>query len=73
MTIMAKFAFKKGWDQVPKGKAATVKAEIKAALKISGEATFYNRMKGTPEPTVSEYEAISKIFRKVGITDPWGE
>ena len=70
---MAKFAFKKGWDLVPKGKAAAVKADIKEALGITGDATFYNRMKGVPEPTVSEYNAVAGVFRKYGIADPWGE
>lgn len=70
---MPKFAFKKGWDQVPKGKTAIVKTELKDALKITGDATFYTRMKGTPEPTVSEFNAIADVFRRHGITDPWGE
>ena len=73
MTIMANYAFKKGWDQVPKGKAAKVKAAIKTALGITGDATFYNRMKGTPEPTVSEYNAIAGVFRRYGISNPWGD
>ena len=70
---MAKFSFRKGWDQVPKGKAAKVKAELKEALKITGDAIFYNRMKGTPEPTVSEYNAIAGVFRRYGISNPWGD
>ena len=56
---MAKFAFKKGWDQVPNGKMAEVKEKLMAAIGITGNATFYARMKGIPEPT--------------GITDIWGE
>ncbi len=70
---MAKFAFKKGWDQVPKGKAKDVKRRIKAALGITSDGAFYARMKGTPEPTVSQHREVSDIFRKTGITDPWGD
>lgn len=70
---MAKFAFKKGWNQVPKGKAADVKKAIMEGLGITGDATFYNRMKGIPEPTISEYQTISEVFADHGITDIWGE
>lgn len=73
MTIMKKFAFKRGWDQVPKGKTSKVKGDIKEVLGITADATFYSRMKGTPEPTITEYKAIAGVFRKHGITDPWGE
>lgn len=73
MTMMAKFAFKKGWNMVPKGQAAEVKKSIKKVLGITGDATFYARMKGTPEPTISEYNDIAGVFRKYGINDPWGE
>ena len=70
---MAKFAFKKGWNQVPKGEAAEVKKSIMKGLGITGDATFYSRMKGIPEPTISEYQTISDVFAGYGITDIWGE
>ena len=31
------------------------------------------RMKGIPEPTISEYTAITGVFQEIGITDIWGE
>ena len=70
---MAKFAFKKGWDQVPNGRTAEVKEKLMAAIGITGNATFYARMKGIPEPTISEYQTISEVFASHGITDIWGE
>ena len=44
-----------------------------AAIGITGNATFYARMKGIPEPSVSEYNAITGVFQEIGITDIWGE
>ena len=70
---MAKFAFKKGWDQVPNGKMAEVKEKLMAAIGITGNATFYARMKGIPEATISEYTAITGVVQEMGITDIWGE
>lgn len=70
---MTKFAFKKGWDQVPNGRTAEVKEKIMAAIGITGNATFYARMKGIPEPTISEYQTITEVFASYGITDIWGE
>ena len=70
---MAKFAFKKGWDQVPNGRTAEVKEKLMAAIGITGNATFYARMKGIPEPTISEYQTISEVFASHGITAIWGE
>ena len=35
------------------------------------EPQFYNRMRGVPEPTISEAEALTKIFNGLGITKIW--
>lgn len=69
---MAKYAFTKAWDQVPRGKLAEIKQAIKTALNIKSDPQFYNRMKGVPEPTMSEADAITAIFNEIGITEIWG-
>ena len=66
---MANYSFIKGWNQLPKGKIAEAKKDIKAALGIKSEPQFYNRLRGFPEPTISEYEAIKEIFQAFGIVD----
>lgn len=68
---MAKYAFTKAWDQVPRGKLSETKQAIKTALNIKSDPQFYNRMRGVPEPTISEAEALTKIFNGLGITKIW--
>lgn len=70
---MAKFAFKKGWDMVPKSKLQEVRTDLMAVLGITSLTSFYSRMKGIPEPTMSEGERIQAVFAEYGITDIWGE
>lgn len=69
---MAKYAFIKAWNQVPRGKLAETKQAIKVALNIKSDPQFYNRMRGVPEPTISEAEALTGIFNELGITEIWG-
>lgn len=70
---MANYAFKKGWDAIPRAQAREVKEKIKAAIGIVGDSQFYSRVNGNPEPTISEYTDITNIFAEYGITDIWGE
>ena len=70
---MARYSFKKGWDMVPQAKAPEIRERIKSALGIGSDPQFYNRLKGNPEPLISEYEAITAIFADYGITDIWGD
>lgn len=58
---------------VPRALTNEVRDRIMAAIGISGTATFYARMKGNPEPSHSEYLAITEIFQEYGITEPWEE
>lgn len=68
-----RFAFKKGWGQVPRAKSEEVRKKIMTALGLQARNNFYVRLRGKIEPKVSEAEAIEKIFREYGITEVWGE
>lgn len=68
---MAKSSFVIGWNKLSKEDSAAVKEEIKVVLGIKSDPQFYRRMKGVPEPTVSEAEAITRIFNNHGILEIW--
>ena len=70
---MAKYAFKKGWDQLPNAKLGEARRKLMTALNLKGDSNFYRRLRGIPEPTISEGEAIVAIFEEYGITEVWGE
>lgn len=73
MTIPEKFAFKKGWEQLPQKSAAEVKNRIIKALGSQSATGFYARLNGQVEPKASEYLKIEAIFHEYGITEIWGE
>lgn len=70
---MTKYAFKKGWQQVPRSKTEEVKNAIKEQLGISSNPAFYARVRGTVELKISEADKVVEIFAAYGITDIWGE
>ena len=67
------YSFMKGWKQLPQGEMKAVRAEICAALGDVSLPTFYARLKGKPEPKISEAKSIEDIFAQRGITDIWGD
>ena len=73
LLIMSKIKFLKGYNQVQRKDLVAVRTEIMAALGITTRGTFYARMRGKPEPKVSEAQAIEAIFHRYNITDIWGE
>lgn len=73
MTKKQSFSFLKGWNQLKVGDANVVRNKIMSALGITYRTSFYYRLKGKCEPTVTEAQAIEVIFREYGITDIWGE
>lgn len=73
MTTTNRFAFKKGWGQVPHDKTKEVRRRIMEALNLQARNNFYIRLRGEIEPKVSEAESIEAIFLEFGITDIWGE
>ena len=68
-----RFAFKKGWGQVPHDKTKEVRERIMTALNLKARNNFYIRLRGEIEPKVTEAEALEKIFGDYGITEVWGE
>jgi len=72
-TDTQKFAFLRGWNKVPVGMTNIIRDEVCAALGGVSLVTFYSRLKGIPEPKISEYQAIEEVFARHGITDIWGE
>ena len=50
-----------------------VREAIMIQLNLASFSTFYSRLKGIPEPTMSEGEKICEVFAEYGITDVWGE
>lgn len=67
------FSFKKGWNQLKVGETSEVRQKIMKALGVKVPSTFYYRLNGRCEPTISEARAIEDIFKEYGITKVWGE
>jgi hypothetical protein len=66
-------SFKKGFDQVPYGKAEELKAKLMGALKIKSRAAWLRRLNGNVDPKASEINAVDAVFAEYGITKGWGE
>ncbi len=73
MTKKQSFSFQRGWNQLKVGDANVVRDKIMSALGIRYRTSFYYRLKGKCEPTVTEAQAIEAIFKEYGIKDVWGE
>lgn len=67
------YSFKKGWSQVPQGRAKEIKKEIMDAFLITTRPSWTKRLKGEIVPTAPQYFAIENIFKSLGITEIWGE
>ena len=65
-------SFRRGYDQMKRGKYLEVRREIMEALNITTEMSFYNRLNGKVIPKVTEAEIIEGIFAKRGILEVWG-
>lgn len=68
-----RFYFMKGWRQLNRENRKKVKEEIKRALFLTSDITFYQRMKARVIPNILEYESIVAIFRKYGVNDCFGK
>jgi len=73
MSNRKRFSIQRGWMQVRKMDSNAVKGEIMAALGLTSDPSWHQRLYGYIEPKVSEYEAINAIFAKYGIKrNIWG-
>lgn len=73
MTKNKCFSFRKGWKQLSISDAPKVKEKIMAALSLQARASFYYRLNGKCEPTMTEAQTIEAIFREYGVTKIWGD
>lgn len=71
-TIVKEYAFIKGMGEVKHKDVGACKAELMAALKITTEPSFTRRKRGQVVPTIEEYMAITRVFSKYGVTEPFG-
>lgn len=71
---MKNFAFEKGYNQIPVGKAKEVKAKLMKELGINSRPAWLSRLRGDVEPKVSEAEAIERVFAeyKIPKAEIWG-
>lgn len=67
------FSFKKGWNQLKVIETPEVRQKIMSALGLKVRSTFYYRLNGKCEPTISEARAIEAVFKEYGITKVWGD
>lgn len=67
------YSFKKGWEQLKQKDAPEVRAKIMSALGLQGRASFYYRLNGKCEPTITEATAIESVFKEYGIIKVWGD
>lgn len=66
------FSFRKGWNQLKVSDAPVVRSMIMDALGLTFRTSFYYRLNGKCEPTMTEARAIEGIFSQFGIKDIWG-
>lgn len=67
------FSFKKGWNQVKQKDASEVRIKIMLALGLKERSSFYYRLNGKCEPTISEVASIESVFKEYGISKVWGD
>ncbi|MCL2434961.1 MAG: hypothetical protein FWD09_02330 [Lentimicrobiaceae bacterium] len=65
------FSFRNAFESLPANCQPEVKQKIMDKLNIK-ETAFYRRMKGIPEPRVTEAQNIEAIFAEYKIVDVWG-
>jgi len=65
------FSFEKGFRQINRSLKKAVQVEIMEALGLKSKGSWYRRLYGIIEPTLTEAKAIDSVFVKYGITDIW--
>lgn len=62
------YQFKRVYNSLPANIRQGFRRDMMVAMCCLSRTTFYRRMeKGTPEPTVSEFESMKKVFSKYKI------
>jgi len=71
MVEVNKYSFKRGWTQRRLMDAKAIKREVMDAFGIRSEPSWCVRLNGKIVPKMDEYEKVTSIFKKYGITDVW--
>jgi hypothetical protein len=67
---MNNYSFRNAYESLPANKQSEVRQKIMDTFGWR-LTSFYRRMKGNPEPRMSEAFTIETIFADYGITDVW--
>lgn len=67
------WAFSNGWKALHDDFKPEVKEKIKKTLGMKSDGGFLLRKNGYYPHKPCETEAINKIFKEYGVTNPWGE
>lgn len=67
-----KYAFLKGWKQIPDDDKIIVKIEIMQLFSIISDAAWRRRIKGQVIPNDEQMRHVEAVFKKYKIKDPWG-
>lgn len=70
-----KFAFERGYNEVPLGQAEEAKQELMKIFNISSRPAWLRRLRGEVKPKVDEYEAVEQVLARYGVpkSKVWGE
>ena len=63
--------FSNAYGLLPICKKHEFDEKLKAILKVNTRTSLYNYRSGKTEPTLSEANAIAKLFSEYGITTVW--
>ena len=67
-----RWSFRRGWLQLRQQDVPEARQKLMTALGFTAERTWYKRLEGEVEPTVTQFETIERVFAEYGITDVWG-
>lgn len=70
--INKKWAFVRGYSQVPRAKSARLQEKIKDALGVKSRMGWFRHLHGISMHTAQQAEDIEIIFKSIGIIDVWG-
>jgi len=68
-----KYSFKKGFGQVQNKDLPAIRIELMKALGVANRMSLSLYLNGKIEPKVGQADAVTKVFKKYGIIEIWGE